>query len=179
MDGLNITNRLDTLFSNKTFTTVVSLILALYAGAAAPALPNSIIQIFDTIIGKMLLIFLIGYTASKNIQIALMLAVAFTVTLTVATKAKINEGFYGLENFENEDNDMDENDTHGVVGEGTGEDDDSDDDDESPHIEPNESDSDSVGPIEDKEENEAFTNFEQVLPAFNLDGKQNEHYAPY
>ena len=78
--------KLDSLFNNKTFTTVVSLTLALYAGLAAPALPDSIVYFFDTIVGKLLFLFLIGFVASRNVQVALMIALAFLVTLYVANK---------------------------------------------------------------------------------------------
>ena len=92
---------LDSLFDNKTFTTVVSLTLALYAGLAAPALPDSIIYFFDTIVCKLLFLFLIGFVASRNVQVALMIALAFLVTLYVANKRAtehyINYGY--LEHF--------------------------------------------------------------------------------
>ena len=44
--------------NNKTFTVVISLILVLYAGLAAPALPNQVILFFDTMVGKILFLFL-------------------------------------------------------------------------------------------------------------------------
>lgn len=78
--------KLDSLFNNKTFTTVVSVTLALYAGLAAPALPDSIVYFFDTIVGKLLFLFLIGFVASRNVQVALMIALAFLITLYVANK---------------------------------------------------------------------------------------------
>ena len=92
---------LDSLFNNKTFTTVVSLTLALYAGLAAPALPDSIVYFFDSIVGKLLFLFLIGFVASRNIQVALMIALAFLITLYIANK-RATEKFlnYGyIENF--------------------------------------------------------------------------------
>lgn len=92
---------LDSLFNNKTFTTVVSLTLALYAGLAAPALPDSIVYFFDSIVGKLLFLFLIGFVASRNVQVALMIALAFLITLYVANK-RATEKFlnYGyIENF--------------------------------------------------------------------------------
>jgi hypothetical protein len=92
---------LDSLFNNKTFTTVVSLTLALYAGLAAPALPDSIVYFFDSIVGKLLFLFLIGFVASRNVQVALMIALAFLITLYIANK-RATEKFlnYGyIENF--------------------------------------------------------------------------------
>ena len=46
MNTDNISKGLNTLFDNKTFSTSMSLLLALYAGAAAPALPNNVIVFF-------------------------------------------------------------------------------------------------------------------------------------
>ena len=44
----NIGDRLDNVLENKTVTLVISLVLVLYAGLAAPALPNSVVKFFDT-----------------------------------------------------------------------------------------------------------------------------------
>lgn len=87
MDLVNKTGQnVKSMFDNQTFTLVVSLILALYAGLAAPALPKSVIIFFDTIIGKLIFLFLIAYVASRNIQIALMIALGFLITLYLANK---------------------------------------------------------------------------------------------
>ena len=99
MDLESVNNQLNNLFNNNTFKTVTSLILALYAGAAAPNLPNSVIRLFDTMIGKLLFIFLIGYVASKDLQISLMIAVAFIVTLTVANNRRAVEGYANFEGY--------------------------------------------------------------------------------
>ena len=90
--------KLNVLLSNNTLKTVVSLLLALYAGAAAPALPNVVINFFDSVVGKLVFLFLIAYVASRDIQVAIMIAVAFVVTLTVVNNRKI-EGFRNMENF--------------------------------------------------------------------------------
>ena len=58
MNLKNVNNLLDNAFSNSTFKMIVSLMLALYAGAVAPSLPNSVVRMFDTNIGKFLLILL-------------------------------------------------------------------------------------------------------------------------
>jgi hypothetical protein len=96
---MNISKQLDVIFGNKTFSTVVSLLLALYAGLAAPALPNSVVLFFDTWFGKIFFMFLIGYVASKNVQVALMIAVAFVITLHIANK-RVTELFVNRETFE-------------------------------------------------------------------------------
>ena len=84
-------NKLTKLFENKTSKTIITLILALYASAVAPALPNNIILFFDSVLGKLLFIFLIAYVASRDVQVAIMLAVAFIITLTVIDRRRIEQ----------------------------------------------------------------------------------------
>ena len=68
---MDILQNINNLFDNQTTVIVVSLVLAMYSGLAAPALPNSVILFFDSLLGKLLFIFLIGYLSSRNIQVAL------------------------------------------------------------------------------------------------------------
>jgi len=98
-------NVLRPLFENKTFMAVLALFFALYAGFLAPALPNGVIRFFDTIVGKLLFIFLIAFVASRNLensfQIALIVSVIFLITLTVLNNLKMKEAFQsmGVEHF--------------------------------------------------------------------------------
>ena len=80
------------LLKNDTTKIVLTLVLALYSALAAPALPNKVVTFFDSMLGKLLFLFLIGYMASKDIQVALMIAVAFVVTLHVANK-RVTENY--------------------------------------------------------------------------------------
>tara|TARA_B100001094_G_C17919044_1_gene665021 strand:+ start:48 stop:677 length:630 start_codon:yes stop_codon:yes gene_type:complete len=91
MDNIDV--MLKNAFANKYFSTIVSVVLALYAGALAPALPNKFIEITDTLPGKIIFVFLIGYLSTKNMQLSIMVAVAFVVTLTVVNKNRINEAY--------------------------------------------------------------------------------------
>jgi hypothetical protein len=98
---MDVLDRVNSMLDSQTVTTVVSLLLALYAALVAPALPNSVILLFDTIPGKVLLLFLIGFTASRNIQVALMIAVAFVITLHIINKRVTEQyiNFLTRENF--------------------------------------------------------------------------------
>ena len=87
---MNLLSNINEMLDNKNVSTIITLSLALYAGLAAPALPNEVILFFDTVIGRLLLVFLIGFTASKNIEVALMVAVAFVVTLHVLNQRSSN-----------------------------------------------------------------------------------------
>jgi len=90
-------NKLTKLFKNKNTKTILALVLALYASAVAPALPNNIILFFDSIVGKLLFIFLIAYVASRDVQVAIMLAVAFIITLTIINRRRIEQ--FTIERF--------------------------------------------------------------------------------
>ena len=98
---MKVLDSVNNLLNNQTVVNVLTLVLGLYAALAAPALPNSVILFFDTLVGKLLLLFLIGYTASQNIQVSLMVAVAFVVTLQVINKRQTEEyiNFLRRENF--------------------------------------------------------------------------------
>ena len=78
---------------------VCVLLLALYAGLAAPALPNVLIEMADSLVGRLVFLFLIGYVASKNIKVALMVAVAFSVTLHIANK-RVTESYINALRYE-------------------------------------------------------------------------------
>ena len=78
--------QINSLLDNDNVATVTSLVIALYAGMAAPALPDRVILFFDTVVGKLLFLFLIGFVASRNIRVALMVAVAFVVTLHIVNQ---------------------------------------------------------------------------------------------
>ena len=155
---------------NKNVTAVVSLLLALYAGLAAPALPNVVIKFFDTFIGKVLFIFLIAFVASRNVQVAIMLAVAFVVTLNVANK-RYAESFMNLERFdspmgdddENEMDDGDSNSGDNEDGDGTDDDDDDNEDGDGADNDDDDDDDDNNETFdsteeEDEEEEEGFAN---------------------
>jgi len=98
--------RINSLLDDEKFATVTSLVIALYAGMAAPALPDSVVLFFDTIVGKLLFLFLIGFMASRNIRVALMIAVAFVVTLHVVNQRNTEKYFnYRREYFEGGEDD--------------------------------------------------------------------------
>ena len=82
----NLGKQVDKVLKMKNVKLVVVLCIALYAGAIAPALPNAVIEFFDTIPGKLMFLFVIGYMASRDVQVALMIAVAFLLTLHIYNK---------------------------------------------------------------------------------------------
>ena len=100
MDTLNqlnasLGNYLAVMHQNPVLNGVISVAILMYASILAPALPNTIIRLFDTIIGKLIFIFLIAYVSGKNISVALVLSVAFTLLLMLA-----NSRLRAVETFE-------------------------------------------------------------------------------
>lgn len=78
---------------NDYVSSTLSLFLVLYAGLARPQLPGFISSLFENAMFKVLILTLVVYTSSKNLQLALMIAVAFTITMNLLNEQKIAEGF--------------------------------------------------------------------------------------
>ena len=108
---MNIVKKLgkemDKLLKHKNLRLVLILMVTIYSALVAPALPNSIIKFFDTILGKLLFVFLIGYMASKNIQVALVISIGFIVTLQIVERKKIENYINFIEGFEEDDDSED------------------------------------------------------------------------
>jgi len=179
---------LNALFENKHVATVISLLLALYAGGVAPKLPDSVVLFFDSIVGKLLFTFLIAYVASRNLQIAIMMSVAFVVTLTIANNRRIVEGYNNVEKFYEDD-----------------EEDEEDEEDNEDNCEkqldqcktelnklqtpqPNDNLNNFAEPDAETINNSSVTestdsdesdNIEEFMPAYNLNGDSTKYYAPY
>jgi hypothetical protein len=93
------------LFDNKTFVASLALFFGLYAARLAPKLPNGVINFFDTILGKFLLIFTLAFVASRDLpnamNIALLISFVFVIVLTTSNSNKLKEQFkhMGMEHF--------------------------------------------------------------------------------
>ena len=96
MDLIKDLNKyIDKIFQNETFVNLLTLFVALYAGVIAPKLPDSIINLFNSSISKILLLFMIAYTSSKNIKLSLMISIIFIITNNLSNKRY-------LENFQSQ-----------------------------------------------------------------------------
>ena len=74
---------------NVYINTALKVCIGLYAALAAPQLPASIILLLDNTIVRVMWAFLIIFLALGDPGIALMVAVAFIVTLQLANKYKL------------------------------------------------------------------------------------------
>ena len=75
--------------SNDYITTSIKVLLALYAALAAPKLPKVVLDILSSTLSKIVGAFLIVFMSTQNPGIALLIAVAFIITLQTANKMKL------------------------------------------------------------------------------------------
>ena len=79
MDRLK--NHMDQLFANKTFTTVFVILTTVFAAHIAPKLPKRILKVFNADITKIIFMGIIVYSASKNMAIGLVVAIALIILM--------------------------------------------------------------------------------------------------
>ena len=77
-------------FDNQYVSAVLAIILIAYAGIAAPRLPESIANLFDYAIVKLVIFFLIAYMAQKNATVAIIAAVGVLISLMTLSTYKFN-----------------------------------------------------------------------------------------
>ena len=118
-----IDNVLETVFSNKYSSVVLTMFLVFYSGLAAPSLPSFVRNLFENPIFRILILSLIVYKGNKDPQLAIMIAVGFTVTMNFVSSQKFFENFTetGTNNTQNDNNSTDEVSTmNGQGDQGTG-----------------------------------------------------------
>ena len=74
---------------NVYISTTIKVLIGLYAAFAAPKLPPSLVDLMDNIIVRVAFAFVIVLTATRDPSIALMIAIAFIVTLQTANKFRL------------------------------------------------------------------------------------------
>jgi hypothetical protein len=80
---------LNSALDNVYINTGIKVFLGLYAAFAAPNLPPFLLGLFDTILFRILVAFVIIFMAIREPSIAIMIAVAFVITLHAANKYKL------------------------------------------------------------------------------------------
>jgi hypothetical protein len=100
--------------SNQYVSSAVSLFLVLYAAMARPQLPEFVVGLFDNSVFRLAILSLVVFMGGNNLQLSVMIAVAFTVTMNLLNEQKISEGFVDgikenmLENFNDDLDDIDD-----------------------------------------------------------------------
>jgi hypothetical protein len=79
--------------------------LGLYAALLGPELPQTVRKLFENTIFKMVILFLVVVRGNKNPQMALMIAVAYVLTLEYLQKQDVISGFASISSLGNDDDD--------------------------------------------------------------------------
>jgi hypothetical protein len=79
------------IYSNDYLHSALIIFLIVYAGYAAQRLPPYILRLFDYSVVKMLIFFLIAYTANRNPTVAIIAAIGMMVTLFALNKLKLDQ----------------------------------------------------------------------------------------
>ena len=88
----NINDSLSPL-DNPSIAGFLKLFLVLYGGLVAPKLPNSVLQWFNFVPFKLLVLFLILYTANKDPALSILIATSFYASMNVLNGKKAFESF--------------------------------------------------------------------------------------
>lgn len=84
---------LNNFLRNEYVTAVVALFVVLYASNVAPKVPQVISDLFSNPIFRVFVLFLVAYISNKNPSVALLVSIAFVVTLNVINRQEAEEGF--------------------------------------------------------------------------------------
>ena len=96
MDFLNDTfaqldGALNQAFANPYVTATVTLFIVLYAGMAAPELPDFLVRLFDFTLFKMLVLTLILLVNNYSPMVAIVMAVAFFLSLQTLSRYRLRQ----------------------------------------------------------------------------------------
>lgn len=92
-------DNLKELLNNKYFVGLVTVPTVLYASLARPALPQSMAAIFEHPVTKIAVYALIVLLLTQNLQVALVVSIAFYVLMSMLREQRVAEGFLdGLRN---------------------------------------------------------------------------------
>jgi len=115
-----IDNVLETVFSNKYSSVVLTMFLVFYSGLAAPSLPSFVRNLFENPIFRILILSLIVYKGNKDPQLAIMIAVGFTVTMNFVSSQKFFENFTDTDTNNTPDDNNSTDEVSTMNGQGTG-----------------------------------------------------------
>lgn len=76
---------------NDYVSSALTIFLVVYAGMAAPNLPESIARLFDNTVFRMLIFFLVAYSSQKNPTVAAVAAVGLMVSLQTLNRYDVGK----------------------------------------------------------------------------------------
>lgn len=92
---------LQEILDNKYVSTVITLALALYAALLGPNLPTFVKDLFNNTIFRIFILFLVVVRGNKDPKMAIMIAVAFVLTLDFIYANTAKETFTAIEHMQN------------------------------------------------------------------------------
>ena len=81
------------IINNKYVVGLITLGTVLYASLAKPDVPPGLAQLFENPITKMFFYILIVFTMTQNLQVALVVSIAFYTLMSMLRERKITENF--------------------------------------------------------------------------------------
>ena len=91
---MNIIDKVySTLHDNKYVSTILTTFLVVYGSTAAPRLPRIIKILFSNPVFKVIFLGLIAYSVNRDPKLSILLAVVFTITLSLLDQQSFFEGF--------------------------------------------------------------------------------------
>jgi hypothetical protein len=90
------------LLQERYINTAVYLFLILYAGLAAPKLPSYVSNLFNNAVFRLVVLFLIAYLSSKNVEAAILVSVGLVVTMMTLNHHMVNDKISMLLNLKKE-----------------------------------------------------------------------------
>lgn len=82
-----------TLHNNKYVSTILTTFVVMYGSTAAPKLPGIFKMLFSNPIFKVLFLALIAYSVNRDPKLSVLLAIIFTITITILGQPFFLEGF--------------------------------------------------------------------------------------
>jgi hypothetical protein len=104
----NLNSNISKLISNPILYSLLALFLTIYGPRLQPKLPPIMRNLFNNNYFRFLIILLVTYMTSKNLQLALIISIGFCLIISLATSQEIQEKF--IEQYsENKSNIISEN----------------------------------------------------------------------
>jgi hypothetical protein len=89
-------------FNNKYVSTTITIGLGLYAALLGPNLPDFVKNLFKNTLFRIIILFLVIVRGNKDPKMAIMIAIAFILTLDYVYVRDAKETFQTIENMQNE-----------------------------------------------------------------------------
>ncbi len=98
-----VNNFLEKISSNQYLSSFIVLFFVVYGSAIGSGgkPPKFIIDIFKNPIARIIMLILVAFIANRNIQVSVVMGIAFYLTQQFIFKQEMNEKFYSLEKFQN------------------------------------------------------------------------------